>query len=189
MKVLVVSGYKPYEIGIFSNDHPAVNFIKKALKSRLVSLLDNGLEWVLISGQLGVELWAAETVYALQEDYPHLKLAILTPFLEQDVNWNEANKEYYELILSQADFVESISNRSYENPSQFRQKNLFLVNKSDALLAVFDEDKQGSPTYLLNVAKNRRDTDNYDIIIINFDDLHLVAEEESLMNNPWNEEF
>ena len=35
---------------------------KKALRRKLTAFVEDGLEWVIISGQLGVELWAAEVV-------------------------------------------------------------------------------------------------------------------------------
>ena len=63
VKRLVVTGYKHHELGIFDDKHPGIRFIKKALEKRLVSLTDEGLEWVIISGQLGNETWAAEVVY------------------------------------------------------------------------------------------------------------------------------
>lgn len=84
---------------------------------------------MLISGQLGIELWAAEVVFDLQVEYDELKLGILTPFLEQEEKWNEDNKEYYEYIVSSADFVDSITKRKYDNPNQFRLKNEFLFQK------------------------------------------------------------
>ncbi len=31
-KVLAISGYKPFELGIFQKDHPSVFFIKAAIK-------------------------------------------------------------------------------------------------------------------------------------------------------------
>ncbi|MTE25225.1 DUF1273 family protein, partial [Microbacterium sp. ZXX196] len=60
MKVAAISGYKPFEIGLFKKNDPAVEYIKKAIRKELEQLLEEGLEWVLISGQLGTELWAAE---------------------------------------------------------------------------------------------------------------------------------
>lgn len=62
MKVIAVTGYKPFELGIFKNDHPGVECIKKALRRKLTAFVEGGLEWVIISGQLGVELWTAEVV-------------------------------------------------------------------------------------------------------------------------------
>ncbi|WP_226666805.1 DUF1273 domain-containing protein [Metabacillus litoralis] len=183
MKVVTISGYKSFELGIFKNDDQAVTYIKKAIEKTLISLVEEGLEWVIISGQMGVELWAAEVVFDLQIEYPDLRLAILTPFLNQESKWNEVNKEYYELIVSQADYVDSITKREYESPLQFRQKNDFLVNKSDGLLLIYDEEKQGSPKFLLEVARKKQEVKDYYVETINFSDLQVVVEEENMKNN------
>lgn len=180
MKVMTISGYKSFELGIFKNDDLAATYIKKAIEKSLIGFLEEGLEWVIISGQVGVELWAAEVVYDLQLEYPELKLAILTPFLNQETKWNETNKEYYEFIISQADFVDSITKREYENPLQFRQKNEFLIQKSDGLLLVYDEEKEGSPKFLLSMARKKQQTTPYNIMMLTFSDLQVVVEEENM---------
>ncbi|ABS21602.1 DUF1273 domain-containing protein [Bacillus cytotoxicus] len=182
MKVLAVTGYKPFELGIFQNDHPGVTYIKKALHRKFLAFLEEGLEWVMISGQLGVELWAAEVVFDLQLEYPDLKLAVFTPFLAQEENWKEENKEWYEFILEQADHVDSITKRRYESPEQFRLKNQFFIDKSDALLAVYDEEKPGSPKYIVEVAKKKEEIENYHSYFILFSDLQDIIEEEQ-----WND--
>ena len=38
---------------------PEVSYLKKFIH-KLEQLLDEGLEWVLIQGQMGIELWTAE---------------------------------------------------------------------------------------------------------------------------------
>ncbi|WP_223701985.1 DUF1273 domain-containing protein [Sutcliffiella deserti] len=182
MKVLVVTGYKPQELQVFKKNDPAIHYIKKALHKRIVSLLEEGheLEWIVISGQLGVELWGAEVVYELQESYEELKVAIFTPFLEQEENWSETNKEYYELILSQANHIDSITKKKYESPLQLRLKNQFLVDKSDGLLVVYDEERQGNPQYIIDIAKNKAANQSYPIFMIDDYELQLVVEEEQL---------
>jgi len=178
IKVLVVTGYKPFELGIFDQKHLGIGFIKKAIENQLLLLVEEGLEWVIISGQLGVELWAAEVVLEMQELYPDLKLAVITPFLDQQEKWNETNKEIYEFILSQADYTNSITNKKYESPEQFKLKNKFLINKSDALLIVYDDEKDGSPKYIYEEAKKESMKSTYQIITINSYDLQVVVEEE-----------
>lgn len=178
--MLAVTGYKPYELGIFQNNHPGIEYIKKAIKRQLIILLEEDLEWVMISGQLGVELWAAEVVFDLQIEYPELKLAVITPFFGQEENWNDANKEIYEFILSQADFVDSITKRKYENPSQFRLKNQFFINKSDGLLIVYDEEKEGSPKYMVSLALKYAEQEEYPVYLINAFDLQAIIEEEQM---------
>jgi len=142
-KVVHVTGYKAYELGIFDSKHEGIPYIKKAIKNHLLTLLDEDLEWVIITGQPGVELWAAEVVLELQEEYPNLKLGVLLPYLNQEEKWKEPVVEQYEEVLMQADFVEAISKKPYEGPWQLRLKNQFLISKSDAMLILYDEEKDG----------------------------------------------
>ncbi|MBD1381650.1 DUF1273 domain-containing protein [Metabacillus arenae] len=183
MNVMLVSGYKPHELGIFKQKDPAIKFIKKAIFNVLFPAIEEGLEWIVISGQLGVEMWAAEVVFELQENYPNLKLAVLTPFLNQEKNWKESNKELYEFVLSQADFVDSITKKEYESPEQFRLKNHFLISKSDGMLLVYDDQKPGTPKFLLETAKQYISNNSFEIKQITFDDLQMVVEEVQLFEN------
>ena len=177
-KIAAISGYKPYEIGVFKQDHPAVTYIKRAIKEHLIALLEDGLEWVIISGQLGTELWAAEVIYELREEYNELQLAVITPFLEQEASWNEQNKEWYESILLEADFVDAVSRKPYEKPWQFRLKNQFFVQKSDVMLLFYDLEKEGSPKYLYDTAVRYQANHQYEIRLIQFDDLQFLMEQD-----------
>ncbi|ALC92744.1 hypothetical protein AM500_10435 [Bacillus sp. FJAT-18017] len=176
-KVITISGYKPFELGIFQPDHPAASYIKAAYKKEILPLVETGLEWVLISGQLGAELWAAEAVFELQEDFPDLKLAVITPFLEQEEKWNDKNKEWYESILLGADYVDSVTKKKYDSPNQFRLKNQFLIKKSDALILLYDSEKEGSPKFMYEMAQQ---VNGYPVRLITFYDLQQIVEEEQL---------
>ncbi|MGG0716754.1 DUF1273 domain-containing protein [Robertmurraya massiliosenegalensis] len=185
-KVAVISGYKPHELGLFSHNDPNIEYIKLALKKQLLARLDEGLEWVMISGQLGTELWGAEVVFDLQlEGYDDLKLAVITPFLNQEENWKDEKKEWYESILIQADFVDSITKKKYENPWQFRLKNQFLVEKSDALILLYDSEKDGSPKFLYETARKYQENHPYEIDLIDFYDLQAIVEEEQMKNSDF----
>ncbi|HEY9577005.1 MAG TPA: DUF1273 domain-containing protein [Pseudobacillus sp.] len=185
MSVWTVAGYKPHELGIFKQDDPAVFFIKKALGNELRRLLEEGMEWLLISGQLGVECWAAEVLFQLKEEFPSVKLAVLTPFLQQHENWKEDNQRYYEEILSKADFVDSVSREPYRSPAQFRNKNQLFLQKATGLLAVYDEERAGSPQYLWNMARTFQQNRPFEIRQVTFYDLQLIAEEEQLKETDW----
>ena len=178
LKRLVITGYKHNELGIFSEQNPAVGIIKKAIKKALIPLIEDGLEWILLSGQPGVELWAAEVVMELQGDYPDLKYAVIAPFLDQEKRWKEEKQEKYEEILMMADFQASVTNRPYEGPWQYSAKNKFLIQHSDGLLILYDEDRPGSPKYMMDLARRYAEGHEYTIIPINFFDLQLIAEEE-----------
>jgi uncharacterized phage-like protein YoqJ len=178
LKVVVVTGYKAHELGIFDPKHEGVKIIKKVLNKRLTELIEQGLQWVLISGQTGVELWAAECVIKLKEEYKDIKLGVLTPFLNQENKWKTETQDIYKEILAQADYVDAISKKEYENPGQLKAKNQFLINKSDGLLVLYDEDKEGSPIYYLNEANKKKKGGSYEILFITPMDIQFAAEED-----------
>ena len=175
---LLITGYKPHELGVFDEKHPGIPFIKKAIKRQLLTLLEDGLEWVIVSGQLGVETWAIDTVLELQPDFPNLKYAIITPFLEQEKNWNEAKQEKYRSMVAMADYHVSLTKKPYEAPWQFIEKDKFLLRNTDGLLIVFDEETGGSPKYMMELARKYAETTDYEIFTVNAFDLQLIAEEE-----------
>ena len=177
-KVVFVTGYKAHELGIYNQNHEGIKYIKKALISRFTALLDEGLEWVLITGQPGVELWAGQVVFDLQEEYPELKLGVLLPYLNQEENWKEPVKELYEEVLLQADYVEAISKKPYEGPWQLKLKNQFIVDKSDEMLILYDEEKDASPKYSWFEGKKKQNKREYPINQITFWDLQSLIDEE-----------
>ncbi len=178
MKSLYITGYRAHELGIFNDKHPGVAIIKTALENQLRVLIEDGLEWIVISGQQGVETWAAQVVIELKNDYPELKYSIITPFLEQEKNWNEHKQATYMHIVSNADFVTSVTKRPYEAPWQFIEKDKFIIDNTDGTLLVYDEENEGSPKYVLRlIQKYQEQHDDYLLLMINAYDLQTIAEE------------
>lgn len=66
MSNLIISGYRSFELGVFKEDDPKIIVIKKCLKENLINLIENGVEWILVGGQSGVEQWSAEVVNELK---------------------------------------------------------------------------------------------------------------------------
>ena len=183
LKVLYITGYKNFELGIFDNNAKEVAFIKKSIRKRLDYLIEEGLEWVIISGQLGVELWAGEVVLDLKKIYPELRLAIITPFLQHESNWNEKNQECYHSIASQADFVQAVSNQPYVSPVQFKNRDQFLLHKTDGTLIFYDEENEGSPQYFWKKAREYAENHPYEVLQINFYDIQQIIEEAGYEHN------
>ncbi|SDH51704.1 DUF1273 domain-containing protein [Alteribacillus bidgolensis] len=179
MRVLAVTGYKPQEMGIFQPNANEITYIKKTIENRLIGFLDEGLEWIVVTGQPGVEQWTAEVVIDLKHSWDALKLAVLPPFLEQESIWPEQAQERYQRIINKADFTEAISKKPYDNPGQLRAKNDFIVMKTDALLILYSEEQEGTPRYYLQAAERKAATDHYPIYRITPDDLQQTVEDMS----------
>lgn len=175
--VFAITGYKPNELGIFTAQNPGIAIIKHTLRSRIINLIEDGVEWFILTGQTGTELWAAEVIIELKEEGSAIKFAVLMPFLEQESRWPEPMKESYHHVLSKADFVDAITKRPYDSPSQLRQKNDFIVQKSHGALVVYDEETPGTPDYFLGPARRKAESVNYPIITINRFDIELAVQE------------
>lgn len=181
-KVMTVTGYKSYELNIAKLSDPKIFFIKEALRKAIIAFIENGGEWILISGQLGVELWAAEVIRDLRDNY-EIKYAVIPPFDEQEKRWSEGEQAMYQKIIAEADFFQLLYQGPYKGPFQFKAKNKWLLEKSDASLILVDEEFPGSVQYYLDIAKQEEKHNSYSIYYLTPFDLEEIVREWNENNN------
>ncbi|MCS4485439.1 DUF1273 domain-containing protein [Staphylococcus americanisciuri] len=170
-KSLYITGYKSYELNIFNEDVKEVDFLKAFIKQKLISYIEEGLEWVLIQGQLGIELWAAECVIALKESYPELKLGIVTPFQNHTSKWREAQQAQYQTIVSQADYMNSVYHSDYTGPHQFQAADQFMLDHTDLTILIYDEEQEASPKYFKRKLVDFMAQTHYNCDVVTFDEI------------------
>lgn len=170
------------ELNIKNEKDTRIEFIKTAFKQRLLSLIDEGLEWVILSGQMGVELWAAQVILDLKLMYP-IKLGIFPPFLEYESRWPEVYQEAFLQVTEQADFYQPLYNENYKAPFQFINKDYWLLEKSEGCLMLVDEDYPGSVKFFLDKAKKEQESNNYVILFITPNDLEDIVRDQQENND------
>ena len=106
----------------------------------------------------------------MQQDYD-FQIATIFTFENQGENWNEANQEKLSRF-KQVDFVK-YAYPHYENPSQFRDYNHFLLSNTDGAYIFYDEENETNLKYLYQMMKKQ---EQYFIKQLTFDDLNEVAE-------------
>ena len=65
MVTVLVVGYKAFELGIFDEKDQRLKMIKTAIRRDLIYLLENGLKWLIFTGNLGFEIWVLEVLREL----------------------------------------------------------------------------------------------------------------------------
>ena len=175
-KVLAVTGYKSFELGIQSEKDPRIVIIKKALEKKLIGLLEEGLEWVIVSGQLGVELWCVEVCLDLQEQY-NFQIGIIAPFEDQDSRWKEADQEKYQLLTMTVDYFNTLYQGGYKNPGQFKMKNQFFLSKADASLVLIDDDHPGSVKFYVEALEKESNHPMFTITPLDLEDIGRELQE------------
>ncbi|WP_372661538.1 DUF1273 domain-containing protein [Cohnella sp.] len=181
MKNLLVSGYRAHELNIFDQKNKNIIYIKKAIAGKLIPLIEEGLEWVITPGQLGVDLWACEVVLDLKTSYPDLKISIITAFSNPEEKWKDDKKEYYRQILKRVDYYGAVNNQPYIGPWQFTARDELLFRKTDGILLFYDEEAgEGSPKFMKDKALKKQAADGYRYVGLTFDDIQSTAEEEQI---------
>ena len=128
------------------------------------------MKWLVFTGNLGFEVWVLEVAKELQEEY-NFQLATIFIFENQGENWNEANQEKL-ANFKNVDFIK-YAYPSYENPSQFRTYNQFLLESTDGAYIFYDEENETKLKYLYQMMKENK---QYHIKKLTFDDLNEMAE-------------
>lgn len=171
MPAFLVAGYKNADLGLFSNTDPKLVVIKKAIKKDLISLFEEGVDWLIFQGNLGFEAWCLEVAKELQADYP-VQLATIFPFADQGKSWSEANQTIL-TNFRQVDYVNH-SFQTYETPAQLRQHQEFLLKNSQGAYFFYDREHETNLKYLDRSMSERSD---YWVKRLDFDRLNDFAQE------------
>lgn len=186
---LWLTGYRSYEFGVFGTQDPKLVVIKATLKKLLIEKIENGVDWLITGGQLGVEQWAVEVALALKPTYPELHVAMMTPFAEFGSQWNETNQATYAQLSSRVDFHRAVSSQPYHGPQQLRNYQEFMLTHTDEAVLVYDLEVTGKPQYDYRAVVRYQEQHPYPLTLIDMDWLQESANEyqENLNNSSQNE--
>lgn len=139
------SGHRPNSLpwGYNENDINCLK-LKQILFCQIKQLTQTGYTDFLSGLAIGSDTWTAQAVLALREKNPQLKLHCILPCKNQADKWPAYAHERYRAILEQADSIVYTS-RNYHKDCML-ERNRFMVEKTELLLAVYDERRQRSGT-------------------------------------------
>lgn len=150
--IISITGHRPNKLGGYKDcsTHAAV-------KTLISMVFDRLQPTKVISGMaLGVDQWAAEIAVSLK-----IPFVAAVPFKGQESQWPEDSQAHYRELLTQAAEISYISEPGY-SPLKMFKRNEWMVDHSDAVLAVWD----GTPGGTAGCVKYAQ-TKNKKIIEIN----------------------
>ena len=102
----------------------------------------------------GTDIWAAEAVIDVRENmYPYIKLIAAIPCPDQAKRWSRQSVLRYEQILKKCDEKNIIS--PFYHGGCMHQRNRYMVDNSDVLIAVYDNSEGGGTAFTVNYAKSK----------------------------------
>lgn len=153
-KVCGISGHRPQHFPFgYDEEDPRCREFKMVLFEELFKLSQQGCHTFLSGMAQGTDLWAAECILALRRHNAHLRLTCVLPCPGQEKYWPREQRERYTRILQEADEVLCLS-PSYYKACMF-QRNRYMVDHCDVLLAVYDGSNLGGTAYTLRYARKK----------------------------------
>lgn len=137
------TGYRPQKMpwGYDEQDPRCMDF-KTRLKDTILMLIDQGYNYFLSGGAMGMDIWAAEAVVAIRAQNPNIYLEMVSPFDGQTSKWTDEYRARHDVLFEQADVVTATSH-GYTKSCMF-VRNRYLVANADLLLAAFDGQPGGT---------------------------------------------
>lgn len=122
------------------------------LEMEIHKAIDEGFVTFISGMARGVDIWAAEIILKLKEEGKNINLVCAVPFEGFEKNWSEQWKNRYRNIMRKADMVKFIC-KNY-NKSCFQIRNIWMVNNSALVIAVFNGEFGGTKNTINYAIKN-----------------------------------
>lgn len=129
---LACTGHRPQKCGGFNIPNPIYDYVTGKMRETIKKLDPDEA----ISGMaLGSDQWFAQICVELK-----IPFTAAVPFAGQEMMWPRVSQNAYYTLLNQASKIETICEGKYA-PYKMQIRNQWMVDRCDALLAVWD----GSP--------------------------------------------
>ena len=152
--ILSVTGHRPDKLGGYRLPNPVYNEVVQKLDQALMILRP---EKVITGMALGVDQWVAEL--CVENGLPFVAAI---PFPNFSTPWPQRSQEHYRYLLSKAERVHICDQSPIYSPDLLWLRNRWMVDNSDAVLAVRRSDlagtRSGGTNGTVDYARQKRKT-------------------------------
>jgi len=147
-----ITGHRPEKLPWgYDETSEGCRRLRETLVAQIAALANSGVMSFLSGMALGVDQIFAELVLAQRKKNPALELHCILPCMGQDSKWPEPARKRYRSIVQQADMRYYVS-REYHKGCML-ERDRYLVEHSDCLLAVYDKAQQGGTAATVHYAQ------------------------------------
>ena len=136
-----------------NEDAPRCAALKQSITREIETLYRRGFRHFISGMASGCDLYFAEAVLNLRENCPGLSLEGAVPCPTQADRWPDGLRRRWRDILDRCD-LETVVQQKYDRYCMLR-RNRYMVDRSAAILAVFDG-TPGGTQYTLNYAMDHK---------------------------------
>ena len=121
--------------------------LKKQLADVVKALYDSGCRHYICGMATGADILFGEAVAALRAEHPDVSLEAAIPFEGQSSHWCEADRRRYFRLAEECD-IRTVLHSCY-TPDCMMDRNRYMVDNSDVLVAVYNGSPGGTQSTML----------------------------------------
>lgn len=140
------TGHRPNKLDYSENE------IKPLLETAIDNAISDGYVTFITGMAEGVDIWAAEIVLEKKKENKDLHLICAVPHPGFEKRRSQYEKERYEYIIKNADYVTTISDNYYR--ACYQKRNIWMVDRSSRVISVYNG-KSGGTQNTINYAIKR----------------------------------
>ena len=127
--------------------------IRHLLETAIEKAIQDGYRFFGAGGALGFDTLAAQTVLTLKQQYPHIRLILVLPCVDQTTGWKQDDIDEYERIRALADKVVYTS-REYTSGCMHK-RNRHLVDNSSLCICYLTK-LSGGTAYTIRYEERKK---------------------------------
>lgn len=142
MYACAITGHRPTRFKFKYNENDSrCKRLKKRLREQFTELYQQGVRRFLVGGALGVDQWSGEILLKmkLEPEYKDVELVVVLPYSGHDERWDERSKERLAFLIEHSSDCITVGTKAWRE--SFIQRNRYLVDHADVLLAVYDNER------------------------------------------------
>ena len=152
---LAFTGHRPESLPFGEDEgNPSCVRLKEMLRSEIIDRAGCGYKVFYCGAARGSDILFGEQVLQVRNTaYPAIQLVCVIPHENQAENWPESWRERYFDLLAQAD--DEVLMSTHYTRGCYHQRNRYMVDRANALLAVFNGTAKGGTAYTVDYARSR----------------------------------
>ena len=127
--------------------------IRNLLETAIEKAIQDGYRFFGAGGALGFDTLAAQPVLTLKQQYPHIRLILVLPCINQANGWKQADIDEYERIKSLADKV--VYTSTEYTYGCMHKRNRHLVDNSSLCICYLTK-VSGGTAYTVRYAESKK---------------------------------
>ena len=127
--------------------------IRNLLETAIEKAIQDGYRFFGAGGALGFDTLAAQTVLTLKQQYPHIRLILVLPCINQANGWKQADVDEYERIRALADKV--VYTSTEYTYGCMHKRNRHLVDNSSLCICYLTK-VSGGTAYTVRYAESKK---------------------------------